>query len=95
VELVLLLAYSYAVTRVLATRTRIAVSLSVPILTYIFFILWNRNCLENPWLFWIIQSGSFFCKYFILIDAGLFGLATLLWQKLFEGQPPNQTPTNE
>ena len=94
-ELVLLLAYSYAVTRAIAIRPRIIISLAVPVLTYIFFILWNPDCLENPWLFWIIRSGSFFCKYFLLIDVGLFGLATLLWQKVFGGQAPNQTPTGE
>jgi hypothetical protein len=76
-ELILLLVYSYITTRTFTTRVRIAVSIIVPVLTYIFFILWNRNCPESPW---------FFCKYFIYIDAGLFGLATLLWQKLFGGQ---------
>ena len=90
-ELVLLLAYSYAATRAIAIRPRIIISLAVPVLTYIFFILWNPDCLETPWLFWIIRSGSFFCKYFLLIDVGLFGLATLLWQKSVRrtGTEPN------
>lgn len=76
-ELVLLLAYSYITNRILTTRTRIILSLGIPILTYIFFIVWNNNCLANV---------LFFCKYFIYIDAGLFALGTFLWQKSFGGQ---------
>jgi len=53
-------------------------SVLIPVLTYLLFLWFNRNCLINRYF---LISGEFFCKYFAIADSILYAIVSLWWKK--------------
>lgn len=84
-EAIVLLAYYLHVLRKNPSRKRYLFSTLIPVLTFIIFLLLNRNCFGG-WFY--VNSNSFYCKYFWLFDLILF-ILMLIYSKINSSKENN------
>ncbi len=79
-EIIVLFLYYYLVLKKYSEKIKkpLLVSSIIPIITYVVFLWLNKDCLTN---YLLIQSQSFFCRYFCLLDLLMFGIVTYFWRR--------------
>jgi len=79
-ELVVLLIYFLIIIKKYQLKRPLLIGGAIPTLIYILFLILNRFCLTT---FFFVLSQKFYCKYFILLDIGLFAAVSFFWKKRY------------
>lgn len=62
-------------------KRKYALALIAPVAAYIVFLYLNKGCLNHASLFYYVNSGSFFCRYFLVIDVLTYAAVSYLSNK--------------